>query len=46
MSTGQPKPEDYEDIHEWAQAVKAWNERNNVRSQDIVKQWNDRRKNS
>lgn len=46
MSTGQPKPEDYEDLHEFAQAAKDWNARNNVRSQDIVKQWNEQRKNS
>jgi hypothetical protein len=46
MATGRPKPEDYVDMHEWAQAVKAWNDRNNVRSLDIVKQWNEQRKNS
>lgn len=42
MTTGQPKPEDYEDMHEWAQAVSEWNARNNVKSTDIVKQWNER----
>lgn len=42
MSSGRPKPEDYEDMHEWAQAVSAWNERNNVTSADIVREWNER----
>lgn len=46
MTTGRPRPEDFVDFHEWAQAVKAWNQRNNVTSEDIVKQWNEQRKNA
>lgn len=46
MTTGQPKPEDYVDLHEFAQAARSWNGRNNVTSEDIVKQWNEQRKNA
>lgn len=46
MTTGRPKQEDYVDLHEWAQAMKVWNERNNVTSDDLVRQWNEGRKRS
>jgi hypothetical protein len=46
MTIGRPKPEEYVDIHEWAQAVQAWNERNNVHSTDIVEEWNESRRNA
>lgn len=46
MPDARPKREDYVDLHEWAQAVKVWNQNNNVASSDIVKQWNKERKNA
>jgi hypothetical protein len=46
MSNGRPRPQDYTDLQEFAQAAKAWNERNNVTSDDIVKQWNEERRNA
>lgn len=44
MTTGKPNPKDYVDLHEWAQAMKVWNEQNNVKSDELVKQWNEERK--
>lgn len=47
-----PKPDlfEYADtpygFHRWAQDMAAWNSRHNIRSEDLVKQWNEQRKNA
>ncbi len=46
MVDPRPRREDYVDIHEWAQAMKVWNQNNNVASGDLVRQWNEGRKNA
>lgn len=40
------KPDTSEDLHIWAQAMKDRNDRLGIRSEDLVKQWNDERKNA
>jgi hypothetical protein len=45
-----PKREDYPDtpagLHMWAQAVQRWNHLAGVKSDDLINQWNEQRKNS
>jgi hypothetical protein len=35
-----------EELHEWAQAKRAENSLTGVRSEDLVNEWNEQRKNS
>lgn len=48
----EPKPriEDYPDtphgLHNWAQEMSWWNLRHGIKSKDLVKQWNEERKNA
>lgn len=38
-----PTPEGF---HQWAQDMRSWNDRNNITSGDLVRQWNEERKNA
>ena len=46
MTDDRPKREDYPNLHSWAQAVRAYNDLMGIRSEDLVKQWNEGRKNA
>lgn len=45
-----PRREDYPDtptgFHRWAQDTRSWNDSQGITSGDLVKQWNEQRKNS
>lgn len=45
-----PEPHEFPDtpqgMHDWAQAVQNWNTYAGVTSRDLVKQWNEERKNA
>lgn len=48
MPDDKPQRGDYPDtaegLHMWAQAVQRWNYLTGVKSDDLVKQWNEERK--
>lgn len=43
-----PEPKEFpntaQGLHDWAQAVRNWNEHAGITSGDLVKQWNEERK--
>jgi hypothetical protein len=50
MTDARPKIEDYPDTpegrHIWAQSMLRWNDLNGIRSDDLIKQWNEERRNA
>lgn len=50
MDDDKPRREDYADgpegLHAWAQAVQRWNHLTGVKPEDLIKQWNDSRRNA
>lgn len=50
MDDPAPRVEDYPDTlegrHLWAQHMRRWNDLHGIRSDDLIKQWNDSRRNA